>query len=354
MIMSMLSTLKRFGITTGATAAASAKASVIYLFRNETPKSVTIPTPIGLRLEIAVDNYERRKEEYCATVTKFSGDNPDVLNGLKIVSCSRRCDSGIFIEGGNGIGVVTKPGLKVEVGEKAINPIAKQMIIDAIKEVTLGGVKVRIEVPDGEKIAELTMNKDVGVINGISILGTTGIEYPVSDDEYLEHIKSEICVVRALGNKKLILAPGNTSFEFARKHYGDNVVKIGDRVGDSIRLAIEQGFTHIVLVSLPGKITKVASGLMNTHSKYGDARIETLTHAAVLAKLNIEKVEKIANSATVTEAITYLSLEERKALFGVIAKRVLQRLKKIAKNGVKLGVSIISEEGEVLAEEGDL
>lgn len=350
--MSMLLTLKRFGITTGSTAAAAAKASVIYLIKKQKPQSVTIPTPIGLRLEIFVDKYFEKDNEYCATVSKFSGDNPDVLDGIKISACSSKLDNGIVLEGGKGIGIVTKPGLKVEIGSKAISPIAREMILSAIKEVIEDGVKVRVEVPDGEKVSELTMNKDVGIINGISILGTTGIEYPVSDEDYLDHIKTEMCVIKTLGNSKLVLAPGNTSFEYAKKMYGDFVVKIGDRVGDSLKLAVEQGFTHIILVSLPGKITKVASGLLNTHSKYGDARIETLTHASVLAKLPIDKIEKIANSLTISEALTYLSEEEKRKVFEVIAKRVLERLRKISKNA-KLGVIILSDEGKVLAKEGE-
>jgi len=352
--MSVLSTLKRFGITTGATAAASAKASVIFLVKNEKPKSVTIPTPIGLRLEIFVDSYEKREDEYCATVTKFSGDNPDVLDGIKVVSCSKRCESGIVIEGGRGIGAVTKPGLKLEIGSKAISPIARQMIIDAVKEVVDGGVKIRVEVPEGERIAEKTMNKDVGVIGGISILGTTGIEYPVSDDDYLEHIKAEMCVIRTLGYQRVVLAPGNTSFELARRIFGDAVVKIGDRVGDSVKLAFEQGFSQVIIASLPGKITKVAAGLLNTHSKYGDARIETLTHASVLAKLPYYKLEKIADSLTVSEALTYLNEEEKKRVFSIIAERVIERLKRLAGEGKRVGVIIISDQGEILAKEGDL
>jgi len=353
--MSMLTTLKRFGITTGASAAASAKASVIFLLRNEKPKSVTIPTPVGLRLEIFVDGYEKGEgEEYCATVSKFSGDNPDVLDGLKIVSCSSRYDSGVIVEGGKGIGVVTKPGLKLDIGSKAISPIAKQMIIDAVKEVVDSGVKIRVDVPEGEKIYEKTMNKDVGVVGGISILGTTGIEYPVSDDEYLEHIKSEICVVKTLGNQKIVLAPGNTSFEYARKMFGDSVVKIGDRIGDSVKLAFEQGFSHVIVVSLPGKITKVAAGLLNTHSKYGDARVETITHASVVARLSYDKIEKIANSVTVAEAMTYLDDEEKKKVFSVVAKRVISRLRRLADEEKRIGVVIISDQGEILAKEGDL
>ncbi len=341
----MIQTLKRFGITTGAVAAAAAKASIIYLIRRETPPSVTIPTPIGIRIEIPVEEYF---DGNCAKVKKFSGDNPDVLDGLEIIACSELSKE-IQIVGGKGIGVITRPGLKLEIGEKSISPIAKQMIIDAVKEVA-ENVKVTIIVPKGEELAKNTMNQDVGINGGISILGTTGIEYPVSDEDYLEHIKAEMCVIK-VGSEKIVLAPGNTSFSFAKKMYGDIVVKIGDRVGDSIKLAIDEGFSHVVIVSLPGKITKVSAGLLNTHSKFGDARIESIVYASVIAGLPMEKIKKMANSLTVAEALDSLSLEEKKKVMSVIAKRVLSRLSKF---NVKLGVIILSDDGQILAKEGEL
>ncbi|BDC17934.1 cobalt-precorrin-5B (C(1))-methyltransferase CbiD [Acidianus sp. HS-5] len=342
----MIQTLKRFGITTGAVAAAAAKASAIYLTKGETPSSVTIPTPIGIRIEIPVEEYFEGK---CAKVKKFSGDNPDVLDGLEITACSELSAS-VQIIGSKGIGTVTRPGLKLEIGEKSISPIARQMIIDALKEVT-DKVKVTIIVPNGEELSKNTMNPDVGVSGGISILGTTGIEYPVSDEDYIDHIKTEMCVIKATGNNKVVLAPGNTSFSFAKKIYGDVVVKIGDRIGDSIKLAIDEGFSHVVIVSLPGKITKVSAGLLNTHSKFGDARIESIVYASVVSGLSTEKIREIANSLTVAEALESLSLEERKKVMSIIAKRVLSRLSKFQ---VKKGVIILSDDGQVLAEEGDL
>ncbi|MFP3203204.1 MAG: cobalt-precorrin-5B (C(1))-methyltransferase CbiD [Sulfolobus sp.] len=347
----MIQTLKRFGITTGAVAAAASKASVIYLVRGEKPDKVVVPTPIGIRIEIPVEKYLEEEGKKCAEVKKFSGDNPDILDGLEIISCSEFSSSGIQIIGGKGIGVVTRPGLKLEIGEKSISPIAKQMIIDAVSEVTTEGIKITIIVPKGEELAKNTMNPDVGIEGGISILGTTGIEYPVSDEDYLEHIKAEMCVIKASGNNKIVLAPGNTSFEYAKKIYGDIVVKIGDRVGDSIKLAKDEGFSHVVIVSLPGKITKVSAGLLNTHSKFGDARIESIVYSALIAGVPLERLKRIAESLTVSEALEFLTPEERRRVMQIVAKRVLSRLSKF---GVKLGVIILSDNGEVLAKEGDL
>lgn len=319
------------------------------MVKGEKPERVVIPTPIGLRIEVPVERYF--EDEKCAEVRKFSGDNPDILDGLEIISCSEFFPSGIQVVGGKGVGVVTRSGLKLEIGEKAINPIAKQMIIDAVREVVKDGVKITIIVPRGEELAKKTMNPEVGIEGGISILGTTGIEYPVSDEDYLEHIRTEMCVIKASGSKKVVLAPGNTSFEYARKMYGDVVVKIGDRVGDSIKLAKEEGFSHVVIVSLPGKIVKVSAGILNTHNKFGDARIESIVYSGVLAGLPLEKLRRVAESLTVSEALEMLTLEERKKVMQVVAKRVISRLSKF---DVKLGVVIISDKGEVLAEEGEL
>ncbi|MCG2909528.1 cobalt-precorrin-5B (C(1))-methyltransferase CbiD [Sulfolobaceae archaeon RB850M] len=348
--MSLITTLKRFGITTGAAASAAAKASVIFLKKDETPKSVTIPTPIGLRLEIPVENYEKKDDKACAEVRKFSGDNPDILDGVVINACSKCIDSDdVIVKGGEGIGVITRPGLKGEVGSKAISPTALEMIKEAVKEVVDKGVEVEISVPNGEVLAKNTMNPVVGVVNGISILGTTGIEYPVSDEDYLDHIRTEMCVIKQ-SSPLIVLAPGNTSFEIAKKMYGDAVVKIGDRVGDSVRLASELGFSHIIVVSLPGKLVKVSAGILNTHNKYGDARIETLTHACVLA--GIQKLDKIANSLTVSEALTYLTDEEKERVFKIICDKALKRLKALSK--AKIGVIAIDEKGKVLAYSGEV
>ncbi|AHC50892.1 cobalt-precorrin-6A synthase [Sulfolobus acidocaldarius SUSAZ] len=348
-----MSTLKRFGITTGATAAAASKASVIFLLKNETPKSVTIPTPIGLRLEISVGNYSRKESEFCASAKKFSGDNPDILDGLEIIACSGRSNSQtITITAEEGVGTITRPGLKGDVGDKSISPIAKQMIIDAVKEVVTSGVYVKLYVPKGEELARNTMNPLVGVEGGISILGTTGIEYPVSDEDYIEHIKSEACVVKSTGNKTLVLAPGNTSFKFAREIYGDKVIKIGDNVGSSLKVAEELGFSHAILVSLPGKLVKVAAGMLNTHSKFGDARLETLTFSSVVAGISLEKIQKIVKSLSISEGLSYLTDEERQKVMKVVSDRALEKLKRVSK--LKLGIIVISEDGKIMAKSGEV
>ncbi|WP_149528924.1 cobalt-precorrin-5B (C(1))-methyltransferase CbiD [Sulfuracidifex tepidarius] len=347
----LIDTLKRFGITTGGAASAASKAAVLFSKGIEVDR-VVIPTPIGLRIEIPIARLERRGEEFCASVQKFSGDNPDILNGIEIISCVSSSDS-FSVEGGDGIGIVTKPGLRVNVGERAINPMSRSMIEQAIKEVEPDmKVKVRVIVPRGEELAEETMNRVVGIKGGISILGTTGIEYPVSDEDYIEHIKCELGAVK-ISHESVSLALGNTAVSFAKKS-GDPVVKIGDRVGDSVELAAEMGFRLISLYGMPAKLMKVASGIMNTHNKFGDARVETMVFLSVLAGIDGEILRKITLSTSVEEGFHYMG-ELKYKVSELLANRVILRIKSLKKvkiNKPNLKVVVVGYEGEKLAEVG--
>ncbi|WP_243669342.1 cobalt-precorrin-5B (C(1))-methyltransferase CbiD [Vulcanisaeta sp. JCM 16161] len=322
--MAVITFFRRFGITTGAAAAAAAKAAALALVNGTVVKAVVIPTPVGLRIEVPVEYVELGPDHACASVKKFAGDNPDVLNGVEIMACVYRCPScDIDIIGGEGIGIVTRPGLKVPPGEKYISPTARQMILAAVSEVIKGGVRVVVHVPEGRKLAELTMNRDVGIEGGVSILGTTGIEMPMSDEEFIEHIRAELMAVReSRGTERVVLATGNTAFKHSQALYGDVVVKIGDWVSKAIEEALALGFRNIIIAGLPGKITKVAAGLLNTHSRYGDARVETITHASVLAGVDIATLRKVAEARSVAEALTYLG-PYSKPVLEIIAKRAL-------------------------------
>jgi len=335
-------TLKRFGITTGAAAAAAAKAAALSL-RGESPRAVTIPTPIGLRLEIPVERVYIDGGWHCAEVKKFSGDNPDVLDGAVIKACVR--PGPLKITCGRGVGVVSRPGLPVPPGECAINPVPRQMILDAVGEAGVGEVEILVEVPEGERLAELTMNRDVGVLGGISILGTTGIELPVSDEEYLGHIEAELRAVRA-ASKLAVLATGNRAVKYARRDFGDVVVKVGDWVGAAVKLAVEMGF-KVVVAGLPAKLVKVAAGALNTHHRYCDARMESLIYAAVAADVPYEVLRKVTGAQSVAEALTYLG-QHREAVLSVVAGRVKERLSRHAGREVK--VVIYGEDGRIEAQ----
>ncbi|CCC81734.1 cobalt-precorrin-5B (C(1))-methyltransferase CbiD [Thermoproteus tenax] len=338
-------TLKRFGITTGAAAAAAAKAAALYARRIEA-KAVVVPTPIGLRLEVSVERQYREGEWSCAEVRKFSGDNPDVLDGAVIKACFTPGEAPLRIIGGRGVGIATRPGLPVPPGEFAINPVPRAMIAEAVAEAGYRGGTVVIEVPDGERLAELTMNKDVGVVGGISILGTTGLEMPVSDEDYVRHVEAELKYVRT-ASEVVVVASGNRAVEFSRARWGDIVVKVGDLIGEAVRMAAEMGFSEIIVAGLPAKLAKVAAGALNTHSRLCDARVEAVAHAAVLAGVPPEVVRAAAESSSVGEALVRLD-RFRGRVLEVLARRAKERLSKYAGREVK--VVIFYDNGEIAAQ----
>ncbi|QXJ28237.1 Cobalt-precorrin-5B (C1)-methyltransferase [Saccharolobus shibatae B12] len=347
----IINSLKRFGITTGAAASAAAKAAVIGLLNREKRNTVVIPTPIGLRLEIPVEKVEIDSGIACAEVKKFSGDNPDILDGLVIRCCAKLNESNeIVIVGGKGVGKVTRSGLKATMGETAISPTVRDMVINAIREVTDKGIQITIEVPNGEIIAENTLNKMVGIVGGISILGTTGIETPVSDDDYLEHIKCELNVIRQ-SYDFVVIAPGNSAAKYASELFDSNsIIKVGDRIGDSIKLA-SSVFRKVILAGLPAKLLKVYAGIFNTHYSQGDARLESLTHASVLAGLPYDVLAKISNALSVEEAFTYMTKEQRRKVMNIVAEKILSRIKGF--NGdINFCVIIFDYDGESLSRVG--
>jgi cobalt-precorrin-5B (C1)-methyltransferase len=338
-------TLRRLGITTGAAAAAAAKAAAL-CFRGEAPRSVTIPTPVGLRLEILVERVYKSGEWCCGEVRKFSGDNSDVLNGALVRACVKPGSGGLKITCGEGVGIVTRPGLSVPPGECAINPVPRLMITEALREAGLAEGTVLIEVPGGERLAELTMNKDVGIVGGISILGTTGIEFPSSSKEYVKHIKTELEAVRAV-SRAAVLAVGNKAVQYARRDFGDAVVKVGDWIGAAVKMAVRMGFEAVTVAGLPGKLVKVAAGAMNTHSKYCDARLETLTYCALAAGVPPEVVARVLGAGSVAEALYHLG-GYRDAVLSAIARRAKERLARLAKRDVR--VVVYDEGGRRVAE----
>lgn len=341
--------LLRFGITTGAAAAAAAKAAALALLRGERPGAVVVPTPIGLRVEVPVEAVEVTADggEACASVRKFAGDNPDVLDGALVRACVRRLPGGgVAVRGGRGVGVVTRPVKGMEVGGPAISQAARAIIEAAVREVG-DGLEVTVEVPEGEALAAGTMNPAVGIVGGVSILGTTGIEWPVSSEDYLGHIEAELEAIRR-SSDAVALALGNTAVAYAEAAYGrDAVVKVGDRVGDALRIAARLGFRKAAVVSMPGKAAKLAAGLLNTHSEVGDARLEALVYAAVAAGLDCQAVRRAASAASVAEGLAALG-DGAGAALAVMAARAKERLRRAA-GSMELEVVIVDEAGRPLA-----
>lgn len=277
----------RCGYTTGSCAAVTAKAALMMLLSGEDIYNASIITPKGPVYNAEIIDIERCDSSVSCAVVKDGGDDPDITSGSKVyASVALAEESEIVIRGGKGVGVVTKPGLDQPIGEAAINSVPRKMIRENLEEV-LGqygrhnqGLEVTISVPDGEKLAEKTFNPKLGIVGGISILGTTGIVEPMSDQAILDTVRTEIRVKKAEGKEILLVAPGNYGLTFLKQEYGideNDAVLCSNFVNDTVKIACEEGFSRILFVGHIGKLVKVAGGIGNTHSMYGDHRMEILS-----------------------------------------------------------------------------
>ncbi|CAC11794.1 cobalamin biosynthesis protein D related protein [Thermoplasma acidophilum] len=330
--MTQSNPFQQYGITSGLAAAAAAKASVLAAM-GTISDYVGVPTPIGLRIEVKVEMMKQiDARSGIAAVRKFSGDNPDTLNGALFESRAVIRDDGLInIFAGEGIGVAVSDGLPVRRGDPAINPVARMMIENAVREVSgSAGFDVYISVPGGEDLARDTMNPRVGISGGISILGTTGIEEPVSGPDYEAHIEYLLQTGRCVSTVA-VMCPGNTAMRFAESYlrlHPASFILTGDRIGSAIEMAIEKGYREIVVFGLPGKLVKMAAGVMNTHSRIADARFETIAAYAALNGADRDTISKILSSNTVESAFAVLrSIGLLDSVAGAIASRIVERLR---------------------------
>ena len=305
----------RYGYTTGTCAAAAAKAATLLLLTGRAPETVNIMTPKGIGLTLPVKEASRREGAARCAVRKFSGDDPDVTDGALIAAEVSLCpEPGIRIDGGAGVGRVTKPGLKVPVGAAAINPGPRAMIEAAVKEAleeteAVPGLLVVVSVPEGAALAQKTFNPRLGILGGISILGTSGIVEPMSEEALLESIRLEIRQRKALGDRRLILAPGNYGTDFLKTAFGlseERIVKCSNYIGKALDLAAEAGFKEVLLAGHIGKLVKLSGGIMNTHSREGDGRGELMAACALRAGADGDTARAILACVTTDEMLRIL------------------------------------------------
>jgi len=344
----------KYGITTGASAAAAAKAAVNTL-TDKCVERVVIPTPIGIRFEIPIKNCRILGDTAIATVVKDAGEDVDVTNGIDITATVKlRDDDQIVIKGGEGVGKVTKPGLQVPVGEPAINPIPQKMIIDAVKEALPQGkgADITITVPEGEKTAEKTFNAKLGIVGGISIIGTTGVVKPLSQEACRRSLVPQIDVAISHGYPRVFFVPGNIGERITKQLFqapDDQIVQTGDFVGYMLDKAVEKGVKEIVFVGHSGKLVKLAAGIFNTHYKSGDARNEVIAAYAAAEGADTATVKAILQSNTTEEATETLDkINLTRKTYDKIAQKIHDRLADRTKNQVKVSVIIVSMEGKIL------
>ena len=350
----------RFGYTTGSCAAAAAKAAAWMLLTGQKKEEISLITPKGVALTLAVEDISMGPDRVRCAIRKDSGDDPDVTNGtLVYAEVTAKEEPGIAIDGGFGVGRVTKPGLDQSVGSAAINSVPRQMIRENLEEVlTISdqkcGLNVVISVPEGEVLAKKTFNPRLGIVGGISILGTTGIVEPMSEKALVDTIRVELNQRRASGSDYVLLTPGNYGCDFIRAGLALNAeqaVQTSNFIGQSLDICRELGFKGALLVGHIGKLVKIAGGMMNTHSQYGDCRMEILAAHAGIAGLAPAKIGEILQCVACDDALRILKDAGcfEKTMTG-LTEKVLFHLRHRAGENMEIGTILFSKEYGLLAQ----
>lgn len=346
----------RCGYTTGSCAAAAAKAAAEILFSGNTVSDTEIITPKGIVLRLNTVNAEVNAEWAKCAVQKDGGDDPDITDGILVFAEVRRIENGIEITGGEGIGKVTKPGLDQPVGEYAINSVPRKMITAAVMEIAekydyRGGLRVVISVPQGRELAKKTYNPRMGIVGGISIIGTSGIVEPMSNAALIDTIRVEAKMRKAEGYKNLLLTLGNYSDNFIQSFMPfalEKSVKCSNFIGEALDTAIEMGFESVLIIGHIGKLVKLGAGIMNTHSAQADGRMEVLVACGLLAGADSTLLRDIPYCVTVDAALDILQAGGfmDKSL-DILAERAEYYLNARVKGTLKIGAVMFSDKHRI-------
>lgn len=344
----------RSGFTTGACAAAAAKAAVL-AWLGQPAEIAEVLSPQGRSITVPIAASEAWENGGSASVIKDAGDDPDITNGVIITTEVKvTSEPGVVIKAGVGVGMVTKPGLSVAVGEPAVNPGPREMIDKAVCEVlpTGKGAEIVISIPDGERLAARTLNPILGITGGLSIIGTTGIVEPMSEEAFKNSLTPQISVIKALGYTKVIFVPGKIGQTIAIERYGlpaQCIVQTSNFVGHMLESAVELGMKEVLLFGHLGKLVKVAAGIFHTHNRMADARLETMAAYAAACGASQDAVEGILAATTTEAAMPILAatgLAER--VYRRIAERASLRAERYVFGELMVGTVIVTLTGEIL------
>ena len=351
----------RSGFTTGSCAAAASKAAAWMLLTGEEKKSIRIFTPSGRAFDAEILDIQRGRDSVKCAVRKDGGDDPDVTTGALIYADVRLSESGsVRIDGGEGVGRVTRPGLDQPPGEAAINSVPRSMIKKEIDDVAEaysydGGFDVIISVPGGEEIASHTFNPRLGIEGGISIIGTSGIVEPMSEQAILDTIKVELRQKKAEGCSTAFVSPGNYGLEFMKEEYSvdlDRSVKCSNFIGLTVDMVRDLGFSGMLLTGHAGKLVKVAGGIMNTHSREADCRMEMIASAAAREGAPSELILSILDSLTTEEAFAKLRGSDRELADRTAAElmeRIISSLRRRAGGALDIECIMYTKENGLIA-----
>ena len=358
----------RIGYTTGTCAQAAAKAACFMLTTKQLLKKIEVETPSGRKFILGLIEPRIKTNFASCGVIKDSGDDPDVTNGAKVYAKARFSQNkGITLKGGEGIGKVTKPGLAVKVGEWAINPVPRKMILKEVSKFLPKekGIEITLSVQDGAKLAKRTFNPNLGIIGGISIIGTSGIVQPKSTDAYKASLALQLNVLKAQGIKKVVLVLGYVGEKYCRLQIADcrlkntrknksaisnlqSTIKIGDHVGFMLKQCAQKKMKEVFLIGHIGKLIKVANGQLNTHIKFGDNRIKTIANFAKACGANKETLKNILKQRSAESTTSILKHSRLEKVFNMIAKNAVDNLNKLTNNGLKINCIVLSLNAEVL------
>jgi len=352
----------RFGYTTGTCAAAASKAAAILLITGKAPKTVDIVTPKGIALKLEVLEPQLCDGKASCAIRKYSGDDPDVTDGVLVYAeVCWQLEPGVTVSGGLGIGRVTKPGLRQRVGEAAINPVPMKMICQAVTEALSDcgqatGMEVVISIPVGIELAKKTFNPRLGIEGGISVLGTSGIVEPMSEEALVECIGLELRQKRALGCERLIVTPGNYGAEFIRSLCSvreTELVKCSNYIGLTLDMAAAAGYSEVLLVGHVGKLIKLAGGIMNSHSREADARAELMAACALRAGCTGDTARAILDCITTDEMLQIMQRDRLlQKTMDAAAERIDFYLRSRVKDLLTIGAVVFSNEYGMLCTTG--
>ena len=314
----------RCGYTTGSCAAGAAKAAAWMLLSGIDVEEIALMTPKGILLHLAVEDISRSAgktseqsgDSVTCAIRKDGGDDIDETDGILVyATVSRSSEPGVHIDGGRGVGRVTKPGLNQPVGNAAINSTPREMITASVQEVCRelgweGGMDVLISIPRGEEVAARTFNPRLGIVGGISVLGTSGIVMPMSETALVDSLRAEMRMLRANGGEYLVITPGNYGETFSREMGSLDLtyeMKCSNFVGETMDMAESLGVKGILFIAHIGKFVKVSGGIMNTHSHNADSRAELTAAAAVRAGAELPLVRRILETNTTEDALDILA-----------------------------------------------
>ena len=349
----------RTGFTTGTCATASSKAALLALMKQDNISNVDVLLPKRDKIKIKINTCEFTKDNARCSVIKDGGDDPDVTHGAEIfvdLSLTDKVGS-IEIDGGTGVGRVTKPGLGLEIGSAAINPTPKKMIQENIEGVAgeilkQNGIKIIVSVPKGKEIATKTDNPRIGIMDGISILGTSGIVIPYSTASFAAAIRQQIDVVHSMNDDNVVLTTGGRSEDFARKIIklpDHSFIQMGDFSGYTIQQCAKKGLKKAYVAGFIGKLAKMAFGVKQTHVKGSKVNMKFLSEIAKRCNANDKTIEKIRNANTARNVQEIIMEDKVDGFFDEISKEVCLQMRNHSEGNIPVEVILFDFDGTVLS-----